>query len=155
AHERSGDDTDAVMGEVIEVVHRVGGRLRVVDVHAGYAKPRAELAAVDDRRAPRGDAPDERLRRLRQPVAEKDQAVGFFPSKHQRIAFFARLVVLRVAEENGIAIAVRPVFDPLKDEREEWIGDVRYGDEQFARSERAEMPGRRVRRVAEIFNGLQ
>ena len=98
ADERTGHDADAAMAEAVEMVHRLGRRLGVVDVHARNAEARAELAAVDDRRAARA-AHQRRARGFfRQPMAEKDQAVGFLPLQHHRVALFALLVVLRVAD---------------------------------------------------------
>ena len=126
------DDADAAVPEAIEVVHRIGRGRRVVDVHAGDAEARAELAAVDDRRAAGRHRADERRRFLRQAVAEEDQAVGLLALQHQRVAFLALLVVLRVAEQHGVAFALRGVFDALEDQREERVRDVRHGHEQLS-----------------------
>ena len=53
AEERSGDDADGRVTEIEEMLHRLGGGLGVVDVHARHAELGAELAAVDNRRAMR------------------------------------------------------------------------------------------------------
>jgi hypothetical protein len=147
--QRPGDDAGAAVTQTIEVVHRFRGGLRVVDVHAGHAKPRIELATVDDRRAPREHRAHQRRGLLRQTVAEKDQAVRLFPPQHRRVAVLARLVVLRVAEQHGVALALRGVFDAAEDQREKRVGDVGHRDEQLAGLERAQVLGRGVRRIAE------
>ncbi len=72
-------------------------------------------------------------------MAEEDQSVGFLPLQHERVAVFARLVVLRVAEEHRVALALRGLFDALENQREKWIGDVRHRDEQLSGSKRAEV----------------
>ena len=154
ADQRAGDDPDVAVAEPIQIVHRLGGRLGVVDVDAGDAEPRRELAAVDDRRAPRRHRPHQRRRFLRQPMAEEDQAVGFLPLEHQRVAILARLVVLRVAEQHGVAFALRGVFNSLENQREKWVGDVGHRDEQLAGAQRAQVLGRGVRRVVEELDGL-
>ena len=64
ADERSGDDADAAMAERVQMIHRLGGGRGVVDVHARDAELRAELAAVDDRRAARRHRADQRGRCL-------------------------------------------------------------------------------------------
>ena len=45
-------------------------------------------------------------------MAEHDQAVGLLALEHERIPILARLVVLRVAEQHRIALALRGVFHP-------------------------------------------
>ena len=120
----------------------------------GMPRRGRELAAVDDRRAARRHRAHERGRLLRQPVAEEDQAVGFLALQHQRVAFFALLVVLRVADEHRIALALRGVFDALEDQRKERVGDVRHGDEQLAGAQRAQVLGGGVRLVAEALDRL-
>ena len=137
------------------MVHRFGGGFGVVDVDARHAEPRIELAAVDDRRAPRRDRVGEGRRFLRQPVTEKDQAVGFLAPQHQRVPLLAGLLVLRVADEHGIALALRRVFDALQDQREKRIGDVRHGDEELRGPQRAQILRGRVRRVAERLDRPQ
>ena len=77
-------------------------------------------------------AAHQRRRFLRQTMAEEDQAVGFLPLQHQRVAILALLVVLGVAEQHGVALTLRGVFDSLEDQREERIGDVGHGDQQLA-----------------------
>ena len=74
--------------------------------------------------------------------------------QHQRVAILALLVVLRVAEQHRVAFALRGVFNALEDQREEWIRDVRDGDEQLAGAQRAQVLGRGVRRVIEELDGL-
>ena len=54
-------------------------------------------------------------------MAEKDQAVRFLSPQHQGIALFAVGVVLRVADQHGIALALGGVLDPLENEREERV----------------------------------
>ena len=49
-------------------------------------------------------------------MAEKDQAVGFLALQYQPVAFLALLVVLRVADEHGIAFALGGVFDALQNQ---------------------------------------
>ena len=88
-------------------------------------------------------------------MAEDDQAVGLLPLQHQRVAVLARFVVLRVAEQHGVAVALGGVFNPLKNERKKWIRDVGHRDEQCARAERAQIFRRGVRRVVEQLYGLQ
>ena len=61
----------------------------------------------------------QRRRFLRQTMTEKDQAVGFLAAQHQRVAFLTLLVVLRVAEQHRVALALRRVLDALQDQREE------------------------------------
>src|SRR5436309_3005011 len=70
AVQRAGDDADLPVAKTIEMIHGLGRRLRVVDVDAGDAEPRAELAAVDDRRAPRRHCAHELCRGFRQAMAE-------------------------------------------------------------------------------------
>ena len=144
ADERAGHDADAAMAERVQMIHRLGGGRGIVDVHARDSELWAELAAVDDRRASRGAIERTSSRRcLRQAMAEEDQAVGFLAPEHQRVAFLAFLVVLRVAEQHGIALALRRFLDAPKDQREERVGDVRHGHEQLARSERPQVSWRR------------
>ncbi len=54
ADERSRDDADPAMAERVQMMHRLGSRRGIVDVHAGDSKLWTELAAVDDRRTSRG-----------------------------------------------------------------------------------------------------
>jgi len=46
-------------------------------------------------------------------MAEEDEAVGFLAPQHQRVPLLAGLLVLRVADEHGIALALRRVFDAV------------------------------------------
>ena len=97
---------------------------------------------------------DQRRRFRRQAMAEHDQAIGFLALQHQRVAILARLVVLRVAEQHRVAVALRRVLDSLEDEREERVGDVGHGDEQLAGAERAQVLGGGVRGVVEQLDRL-
>ena len=155
ADQWAGHDPDPPVTQAIEMRHRFGGRLGVVDVDARQPQPRAEFAAVDDRRAPRGDALHQRRRLFRQPVAEEDQAVGLLPLEHFRVAFLPLLLVLRVADQHVVPLALRRVLDALEDEREEGVRDVGDGDNQLAGAQRAQALGDRVRREAEAFDRLQ
>ena len=69
----------------------------------GMPRRGVELAAVDDRRAGRRHRAHQIAGRLRQAVAEKDQAVGLLALQHQRVPLLALLVVLRVAEQHRVA----------------------------------------------------
>ena len=124
-------------------------------MHARNTEAGAELAAVDDGGAAGCDGADQVGRRLRQPMAEEDQPVRFFPFQHERIAFFAFLVVLRIAEQHRVAFTLRGVLDALQNQREERIRDVRHGDQELAGSEHPEILGGGVRFVREPFDGLQ
>ena len=146
---------DALVPQVVEQVHRVGGRARVVDVHARDAEPRVELAAVDDRRAARRRAARQRRGRLGQAMAEEDQAVGLLAVQHEGVALLAAFVVLRVADEHRVVFALRGVLDALEDEREERVRDVGDGDEQLAGAGGAQVLRGRVRNVAEDVDGLE
>ena len=152
--QRSGDDADAAVAQAIQMVHRLERRLRIVDVHARDAEPRAELAAVDDRRAPRRHRADEHRGLLRQPVPEEDEPISFLTFQHQRVPLLALIVVLRVADEHRVAAALRGVFDALQNEREKRIRDVGHGDEELRRPERPQILRRGVRLVAEAFDRL-
>ena len=88
-------------------------------------------------------------------MAEKDQAVGFFLFQHLRVSFFAHLVVLRVADEHGVAVLLGGILDALKNQRKERIGDVGNGHEQLARLERPQVLGHRVGGVAQALDRLQ
>ena len=129
----------ATVAETVEVVHRFGRGLGVVDVDARDAELRAELAAVDDRRAARRHRADERRGFLRQAMAEDDQAVGLLALQHQRVALFPLLVVLGVAEQHRIAVPLGRVFDALEDQREKRVRDVRNRDQQLAGAQRPQV----------------
>ena len=121
----------------------------------GTPRFRAELATIDHRRTQRGHGPYQLRRDLRQPMAEKNQAVRFLAPEHQRVAFLAVGIVLGVANQHRIALALRRVFDALQDQREERIRDVRNHDQDFSRPSGAEVLGGGVRRVAEMFDRLE
>ncbi len=127
----------------------VGRGAGVVDVDAGDAEARVIFAAVDHRRDPRRGRFDQRGRFLRQAMAEENQAVRLLALQHQGVALFAAFVVLRIAEEHRVAFPLRGIFDPLQDEREEGIGDVRHGHQQLAGAGGAQVFRRGIGRVAE------
>jgi hypothetical protein len=87
-------------------------------------------------------------------VAEHDQTVSFLTLEHERVAILALLVVLRIAEQHGVAFTLRRVFNSLENQRKKWIGDVRHGDEQLARAQRAQVFRRGVRLVVEELDRL-
>ena len=88
-------------------------------------------------------------------MAEEDQAVRFLPLQHQRVALFALLVVLRVAEQDGMPFALRRVLDALEDQREERVGDVGDRDEQLAGPKRPQVLGGGIRRVGHDLHRVQ
>ena len=143
------------MAEIVEQVHHVGGGAGVVDVDAGDAEARVELAAVDDRRAARRGGVGEGGGGARQAMAEENQPVGLLAVQHQRVALLAALVVLRVADQHRVVVALRRFLDALQDQREERIGDVGHRDQQLAGARRAQVLGGRVGNIAERFDGLE
>jgi hypothetical protein len=155
AHQRTGDHADAPVPEAIEMGHRFGRGPGIVDVNARDAEARAEFAAVDDRRAARRRRLDQGRRFLGQPVAEKDQAVGFLALQHQGVALFTLGVVLGVAEQHRVAAALGRVFDPLQDLGKERVGDVRNGDDQLPGAEGSKVRRYEVGREAETLDLLQ
>ena len=62
-------------------------------------------------------------------MTEKNQAVRLAAFQHGRVTFLAFEIVLRVADENSVALALSHVFDPLENLREKRIGNVGYGDQ--------------------------
>ena len=154
AGHRAGDDADVAVSQLAQVIHGLEGRLGVVDVHARHAQARAELAAVHHRRLAVRQRPHQARRRLRQPVAEEDQAVGFAALQHERVLLLALLVVLGVAEQHRIPGALRGALDALQDHREERVGDVGHGDQQLAGAQRAQALGGGVGGVAQRVDGL-
>ena len=136
------------------MIHRLGGGFGVVDVHARDAEARTELAAVDHGRASRRHRANQRRRFLRQAVAEDDQAVRLLAFEHERVAILALLVVLRVAQQDGVAFTLRGVFNSLKDQRKKWIRDVRDGHQQLAGAQRPEILGGGIRRIVEELDCL-
>ncbi len=153
--ERSGDHANAAMADRVQMFHGLGGRTVVVDVDARHTEGRAELTTIDHRRTKRGHGSDELRRDLRQPMAEKNEAVRFLAPQHQGVAFLAVGIVLGVANQHRITLALRRVFDALQDQREERIRDVRDHDQDFSRPSGAEVLGGGVRRVAEMFDRLE
>ena len=69
-------------------------------------------------------------------MAEKDQAVSFLALQHLCVTLFAFFLVLRIADENVVALALGGVFDAFENQREEWVRDVRNRHDQLAGSQR-------------------
>ena len=139
ADERAGDHADAAMPKTVQVIHRFVGGFRVVDVHARNTERGAELAAVHDRRAPRLHHANHRRGFARKPMAEKNQPVSLFAPQHHRVALFAFLIVLRVADEHRVAFALGDGFDALEDQREERIGNIGDRHDQLPRPQGAKI----------------
>jgi hypothetical protein len=154
AGERSCNDADTAVSQAVQVIDRLGRGPGVVDVDAGDAQPRAEFAPVDDRGASRRQAFHQRRSFLGQAMAEKNQAIGLLALEHRGVTLFALVIMLRVAEEDGVPPALRRVLDALQDLGEERVGDVGHRDQQLARAQRAQVRGRGIRRVAEPLDRL-
>ena len=62
-------------------------------------------------------------------MTQENQAVRFLLLQHLRVALLARLVVLRIADEDGVAVFLRRILNPLENQCEERIRDVGDRDE--------------------------
>jgi len=114
-----------------------------------------EFAAVHDRRAPGRGFLDEPGDFVGHAVAEEDQPVGLLLPDHQGVALFPCRIVLRVAEQHGVPLAHRGLFDALQDQGEERVGDVRHQDQELAGAEHPEILGRGVGLVPEAADRAQ
>jgi len=144
---------DLAMAEPVQVTHcLVGGRL-VVNVRAGHAETRAVLATVDDggQLAFLHQGTD----RLAHAVPEKNQAIGLTTQQHFSITFLTLRIVMGVTQHDRVAFPKRSLFDPLDDQREKRVCDIRHGDEQLARRQRTQALGGGVRGIPELVYSLQ
>ncbi|MNN13840.1 hypothetical protein D3C81_1268860 [compost metagenome] len=127
--------------------HRARGG-GVVDVDAGDAQRRVELASIDHRR---GGAQllDDVARRRREAMPQHDQTIGLVAPEHLRVALFAVGLMLGIAQQNGVADRLRGILRALQDLGEEWIGDIRDGNQDLAAALGLERPGNRVGDIAQ------
>src|SRR5579859_392660 len=143
---RTRDDPQMSMPESVKVINGLKSRGFIIHVGAGHAQPRRIFAAVYDRRpCPAGD---QGTQVLADGVTQEDQAVDLAAQQHLAVALFERRVIVRIPQNDGVALALGAFFDSLNDEGEERISYVGYGNQNLMGHQGAETLRRRIGRVA-------
>src|SRR5436309_15850293 len=115
---------------------------------------RAELTAIDDRRALWLRCAHQVCGFFGKAMAEENETVGLSSLQHRSVSLLTFEIVLGVSEQDSISLAQSCLFDTLENQREKRIRNVRHRDQEFAGSQRSQVFRCRIRHVADAVNSL-